>query len=367
VPVKLQTLCRQTVNTFEKSLHARRIAGKSVLAQLIEMARLRFSAGQLRSSEYYDYELYNDQLFSFSDKQGFIGERGREKFYARFNSSFWRSIADDKVLFHALMRALRLPTPKLLAVYCSARGVFDDVTCITERNGMADFLQNRISYPVFAKPIRGARGVGGIAVDSFNQGNETLLIKTGEQIRVHDFVANLSSVARGGYMFQECLAPHAAIREVCGDTLSTVRMIVLLSDDGPRLFRAIWRIPRVSNMTDNFFHGTTGNLIGRIDVKSGRVVEALRGVGINRSLAKVHPDTGKSIIGMILPDWEDAVEMCLSAAVALPELRLQNWDVAFCPTGPLLVEVNFAGDVDIAQYAYRDGLRNAELRHYLGL
>jgi hypothetical protein len=230
---------------------------------------------------------------------------------------------------------------------------------------MTDFVRNGISFPFFAKPIRRAHGAGGIAVNCFNSGNDTLLIRTGEQIRVHDFVTNLFHVDKSGYLFQECLAPHPAVREICGASLSTIRMIVFLSDDGPRLLHAIWRIPRGFNMTDSFAGGTTGNLIGRIDIKTGRVVEVVQRISPNRSLAEVHPDSGKPVTGMILPNWEDSVKLCLHTATSLPELRLQSWDVAMCPDGPLLVEVNNHGNLNIVQYVCRAGFRNTEFRRCL--
>jgi hypothetical protein len=102
-------------------------------------------------------------------------------------------------------------------------------------------------------------------------------------------------------------------------------------------------------------------------METGRVMGVLKGDGARRSLVKVHPDTGKPITRVILPDWQDAVKICLSTATALPGLRLQNWDLAICRTGPLLIEVNFRGAVDLPQYAYRTGLLDTELRHYLGL
>jgi hypothetical protein len=232
---------------------------------------------------------------------------------------------------------------------------------------MTDFIQNKMSYPFFAKPIRRAHGVGAIAVNCFDPGNNTLLIRTGEQIRVHDFVTNLFHVDRSGYLFEECIAPHPAVREICGDSLSTIRMIVLLSDDGPRLLHAIWRIPRGSNMTDSFAGGTTGNLFGRIDIKTGRVVEVVQRISPYRSLTGVHPDSGKPVTGVTLPNWEDTVELCLSTATALPELRLQSWDVAMCPDGPYLIELNATGDLDVAQYSHRAGFFNTEVRRCLGL
>ena len=163
--------------------------------------------------------IINDQLFSFSAKRDFVGGKAKGKLYADLKGFQRRGIARDKIVFHILMRGLGLPTPKLYAIYSPFHRLLNDVPCITELNAMTGFLQSRISYPFFAKPIRGAHGVGGIAVNSFNPGNDTLLIRTGQQVRVYDFVTNLLHVDKSGYLFQECLMPHPAIREICGDSL----------------------------------------------------------------------------------------------------------------------------------------------------
>jgi Sugar-transfer associated ATP-grasp len=347
--MKFQTLRSHILKALKKSLEARRIAGKPVLSQLIEMLRLRFSEAKISPAEYYQYELYNDHLFSFAAKRDFLGNRSQAKLYASLNSLRWSATARDKILFDTLMRGLGVRIPKLYAVYSPTYRMLNDVPCITELNVMTDFIQNKMSYPFFAKPIRRAHGVGAIAVNCFDPGNNTLLIRTGEQIRVHDFVTNLFHVDESGYLFQECLAPHP----------------VFLSDDGPHLLHAIWRIPRGSNMTDSFAGGTTGNLFGRIDIKTGRVVEVVQRISPYRSLTEVHPDSGKPVTGVTLPNWEDTVELCLSTATALPELRLQSWDVAMCPDGPLLIEVNHHGILRFVQIACRAGFRNTEFRRYL--
>jgi Sugar-transfer associated ATP-grasp len=83
-------------------------------------------------------------------------------------------------------------------------------------------------------------------------------------------------------------------------------------------------------------------------------------------LTDVHPDSGKPVTGVTLPNWEDSVELCLRTASSLPELRLQSWDVAMCPDGPLLIEVNDHGNLGFVQYLCRAGFRNKEFRRCLG-
>jgi hypothetical protein len=219
-----------------------------------------------------------------------------------------------------------------------------------------------VPYPFFAKPILGSYGRGTFAIRSGDRHSGTLTTRAGEQVHVNDFVTRLSKIDARGYIFQRCLQPHSTLKEICGDTLSTARLVIRLSDDGPRLLRAVWRIPRGSNVYDNFSHGRSGNLLGRLDLETGAVLEVVGGVGFDRAVIANHPDTGRPMTGTQLPDWRTAVELCLSAAYALPGIRLQPWDVGFTSEGPLVIEINPRGDFDIIQYADRVGFRRGLTR-----
>ena len=57
--------------------------------------------------------------------------------------------------------------------------------------------------------------------------------------------------------------------------------------------------------------------------------------------------------------------MALRAAQAVPGLPLQAWDIALCPNGPVLVEANIGGDVNLPQIASGDGIMNDRLAAFL--
>ena len=56
-----------------------------------------------------------------------------------------------------------------------------------------------------------------------------------------------------------------------------------------------------------------------------------------------HPDTGQTLVGARFPQWPQAMALGLAAAVHFPGLRLQHWDVAFCSSGPVLMESHQLG------------------------
>jgi len=65
---------------------------------------------------------------------------------------------------------------------------------------------------------------------------------------------------------------------------------------------------------------------------------------------------GNPVVGIIIPDWEELTERVRKAAAAFPGIRTQSWDVALSNCGPVLIEVNYGGDLNLGQLAYGKGV-----------
>jgi len=72
-----------------------------------------------------------------------------------------------------------------------------------------------------------------------------------------------------------------------------------------------------------------------------------------------------SLTGMRVPRWAQAVELCLDAATAFPGIRTQSWDVALTAAGPVLLELNFGGDLNLHQLAHRRGMLRRSFTDHL--
>jgi hypothetical protein len=68
-----------------------------------------------------------------------------------------------------------------------------------------------------------------------------------------------------------------------------------------------------------------------------------------------HPDTGATLVGLSVPDWQKAMDLCRYAAAMFPGIRTQSWDVALTDAGPVVLELNFGGDLNLQQLARRRG------------
>jgi hypothetical protein len=198
---------------------------------------------------------------------------------------------------------------------------------------------------------------------AYDSASDSIMLHGDRRIPVDEFVAATAQYFAGGYLLQTPLLPHPQMAPFTDGQASTVRLMVFLDRDGPELFRALWKIPGRGSIADNFWRD--GNMLAALDIESGRVHRAVRGVGPAQEELPAHPDTGNRFDGFVLPHWQVVTELCRTAATALPGLPLQAWDIAICPDGPVLVEANIGGDLNLPQIASGDGIMDQRLAAFL--
>jgi hypothetical protein len=345
------------VDLIEAVLAARR-AGKGFLAQVLEMRRLARGPGRLRPLEYYLFGLYDDRRFTAEAKRTFVGERGQVAIFRRLCDATWFAPAHDKLLHAAILRGLGFATPRMLGLYHPFRR-HEGAEALRAPADVAAFLR-RAGYPMFGKPVTGKYSVGTVLLAGYDGTTDTLTAAGGRTATVEAFVAELAPHRSDGYLFQERLRPHPDVAELVGDRLATVRVVVLLDATGPTVLRALWKMPVGPHVADNFWRA--GNLLCALDAETGTVTRAVRGVAHRQAIVTAHPDTGTTLVGARVPDWGRLIALCLAAAAAFPGLRLQAWDVAPLADGPLLLELNVGGDMNLSQHAYGEGMYDDRLR-----
>lgn len=336
--------------------------GKKPLSQVREIAKLAVGFGKLTAQEYYTFNLFDDETYAYSEKQRFLGKKAQDRILQKSAPLDWLSIAHDKLVFYGLLSGLGFPVPKTLAIYHPFRS-FGDVPALREPEALARFLREDMPYPFFAKPVTGIYSVGASTATAFEPESDCLILDNGKKIGVEAYVAEAAHFIENGYMFQERLRPHERLREACGERIGTARIMVLIREQGPEVLQALWKIPVGDNVADNFWR--PGNMLAALDMETGRVLRVVKGVGLDQAEVETHPDTGQTLTGINLPDWAALKSLCLAGAAALPRLRMQAWDIAICPDGPVLVEVNIGGDFNLPQIATGHGLLTDTFRDFL--
>jgi hypothetical protein len=273
----------------------------------------------------------------------------------------WGIVADDKLLTYALLSYQGIEVPKIHAIFHPVRA-FEGSVSLRSVAELETYLLTTAPFPFFSKPIQSIFSQDAILVKSLDISSRTLSLGDGSKVALHEFAKGCSK-RKKGYLLQELLHPHRKIAAVCGDRLSTVRMTVLIDEEGARLFSAQWKIAVPENMADNYWR--KGNILALLDKRAGIVKRCTSGLGKEMHEVDISPATGKSLIGFVLPDWSEAVDLTLKAARALPGLPIQAWDIALTSKGPMALEVNVFGSPFLPQIAQQEGLYKGEFRAFM--
>jgi len=330
--------------------HARaaQAAGRRPIEVLRELLQAMRGPGRLTVNEYFYYRLYDRDL-AHDEVLRFVGKRRQAVFHLRCNDAGWYAVAHDKVLFYAAARGGGLPTPETLAVYAPGGRSFAAEVLRTPQD-LGAFLQRVDCYPLFVKPIEGIYSIGALGLAALE--GMRIRFATGEVADLDAVVRFITEFGGGGFLLQRHLHPHPMLREAFGGTLPAIRFLVLLSPEGAAIESAVLKITVAGNPADNYWRA--GNMLGALDM-TGILGRTITGVGAAMREVTEHPDTGRTLAGLPVPDWQKTVDLCRYAAEMFPGIRTQSWDIALTDTGPVVLELNFGGDLNLHQLAHRRG------------
>ena len=74
-------------------------------------------------------------------------------------------------------------------------------------------------------------GDGAHAVYAFDKEGDKLQIEYGNEVNAREFADNLLDPSHEGFICQEKLVPHPDVRKIVGDTIASVRIIILYYKD----------------------------------------------------------------------------------------------------------------------------------------
>ncbi len=328
-------------------------SGKSLGGVIRDIAGLSWGSGRLQPSEYFLYRLYDDERFPADIKKTFLGaDRLAQLLYSL--DMPWPEIAKDKPTLTALLRGHDLPIPETQAMRHGDRE-FPGAVALRCKDDVERFLRSEARYPLFTKPTDSVCSLGVANLERYDRKSDSVITKHNQQVPIVEFSDQVEKYADGGYLFQTRLTPHPRIVDVVGDQISTVRMFVLVDDQGPLLLRASWKIASGTTVADNFWR--TGNMLGGIDVDTGKVIRVLRRTETGTERIEQHPKTGTSFKDLVFPEWERMREVVMRGAAAVPSCHFQGWDVALTDRGPVLVELEGdGGDPIMEQLCFDSGL-----------
>jgi hypothetical protein len=345
--IALQSAIRRT------GIRARADNGVSVPRQIIDLVRLRLGEGKLTPEDYYRMRVYRKDL-SFAQKREFISQG------AVHLVGGWAIIAHDKLIAQALLEKEGVRTAPIHAV-CHPLRTYGACQMLRSSEEVLRYLDGDV-YPFVAKPVTGIFSEDLAVVEAIDKARGTLRLVDDRIVPIREF-ADRCVNARHGMLFQEKLDPHPEIAEHVSARLCTLRLIVLLERNDVRLFRALWKIAGNGNVADNYWR--PGNSIARLDLESGRIEECVTGLGPDFRVVEKSPATGQRLRGFAVPFYAEAVDLVRGAARVFIGIKMQAWDVAVTPDGPVALELNEIGSVFLPQIADGRGMNDDAFRAFV--
>lgn len=337
---------------FQAAMRSAAPSVTSLVRLMFVTTRLNRGAGGLSPAEYFSHRLW-DPLFGRGDLRRFVGLSGQGRFHAACCDIAWKAVADDKVVSTATTRSAGVQSlPEELAIVHPSRRL-DGVYSIGSSEDLRKWLRSPAAYPLVAKPIDGVFSVGVISAVSVDPDADVIHSVTGATLRVKEVCERIMAHP-GGYLIQRALQPPASVAAMSGGRLCSVRVLVLLTRAGPVIHRAALKIPLSANVADNYWR--LGNRLGAIEMMSGEVIRVVTGTAQHLRRDPIHPETGVLIEGMTIPDWPVLRELIANVAPLFPGIRTQSWDVALTDRGPVLLEINWGGDLHLHQFAHGEGI-----------
>lgn len=341
--------------------------GISPLRQISEIIHLFRSPGRIGPGDYYAYRLFDDSM-PMTEKKRFVGWKAESRLDA-LNERSWHCLGLDKVLMYGLFQSNGIHHPETRAIYLPGRGrPLAGASSLKTSEELRSWLRTSANYPFFSKPSASGFARGAFFADRYDPDQDRVVFKDGGSAKVEDFENLFDDVERLGYLFQTPIRPDSRLVGNLGSIPSSLRMMVLIDEvEGPLLHRCFWKLPTGANTHDNYDGGRTGNLAAAIDHQTGRINRVITGFGLDVVEVTHHPDSGVLLNTVSVPDWDNVLDFTFRAALTLPKLRFQQWDISLSDAGPMALEVNLFGTAGgtASQLLYGRGLLDDTMKSFL--
>ena len=338
-------------------LTARKRAVVDKTGILLRYLKCRLGPGKLSPEEFLKFGLDGA---TNADLHRFVGHVAQQEMHDACNDSTWFATSKNKLLWQTIQLGAGLPVPETLAVY-DRHGRGGSVPVLKHKSSLAAFLSDPLNIPVFCKPVAGVYSVGAFRVDEFD--GKTALVNGQWKKSVCDIVGYFESIGKKGYLLQRPLKPHGKLSKITGNSVATLRCFLLMDGGTSSVIRTVLKLPTKGEVADNFWRPDAQ--LCAIDTGNGKLTRIITNKGSARTPKIVSRTDGFPSKGFKVPDFQESIELVHEAARHFPAVRTQSWDIAITDTGPVLMELNFGGDLSLVQMAHAKGILDNEYCDHL--
>ena len=288
-----------------------------------------------------------NKLFLFlKAKKRILGKNERNlSFTLKYNKGRARHIADDKWKSYKILKKHNIPTPEILKIVRSEKGV-----------NKLDF--NKLPESFVIKPAMGTGGTGNLLIFGKSKKHNKWIGINGKKFSEEYLKAYCLGILNNTFSLEFAKQKDKAIiqeRIKLDPSLKRISYKKGLPDIRIIIFKnipimAMLRLPTSKSGGKSNLH--LGGVAAGIDLATGTTTYA---VTYDRPIEK-HPDTGVNLSGFIIPKWRECLKIAIKA-VDTVGLKFAAVDVVLdVEKGPMVLELNTRGGLAI-QIANREGLK----------
>jgi Sugar-transfer associated ATP-grasp len=275
----------------------------------------------------------------------FISKKSLMRRQLQINPRACIPYTENKLVFFRRCADHGLSTPRVLAAVGPRAGDSAGVPVAETPTDLVTQLGPVAPYDFVFKPTTGVYGRGILAL-RFD--GTTFVGPAGRSHSAEDLFAHVARSEYRRWLLQDRIYPHRDLVALAGTNyLQTARVISYLdARNRPQIPIAWLRIIGADSVVDNFKFGMSGNLVGTIDLATGRLEHVLgpKQPGPGLRVWSHHPGTSVAFDDFRVPFMDEVRDLVSRAALAFAPLRTIGWDVAISDTGPSLIEGNVTWD-----------------------
>jgi len=340
--------------TIDYLRHAHKKSGRGPLEMVAEYFHLSRGRGKLTVAEYVQFAVYDRTRYSPGDQSRFLSLDLHWPITHVCCDMTWQATTEGKWLCSRILERSAVKVPKTLAVIDKGGRAYPGTRKISNASQLSDFMTSQDVVPVFGKEIRGICSFGAfLALDA---DKNAVLLKGDGWIRYDTFMEKY--VGETPYLLQGLERNHSFFDRYT-DNLATVRVCILIANDGIKIPFAVLKLPSRDNVADSFWR--PGNLACNLDLKTGKILTVRSRDPYGTTDHNVHPESGEPLLGEIVPMWDRVLELAHTCAPIFHPVRYQSMDIAITQQGPVLIEINTGGGFDLPQYASGEGFLTDEV------
>lgn len=318
--------------------------------KIIEDYMALYTSKGLTMDEYYEFEF---EKRSEDFRKSFLGLNEQRHYLDLLNPIKYYILARNKFIAHKMLEDTGVRKSTLYCYYQPESRVNSSLEIASTIEDVCRILKAKGVLECVVKTTESSHGdnVWVIKNISYKDTDAEMTRFDEQKLMLSEFLKDTPLV------FESVIHQTHQFANLNSSSVNTIRFMTSLYPDGSaKIIATFIKIGRSGKCVDNA--GSGGNVDVCVDVKTGELRYAIQYDGW-RNIKEIdcHPDSGNSINGVVIDNWEAIKAEVIKFQQAFPYCKIAGWDIAITDEGPVVIEVNDFWD-RTGQYFIRKGWRN---------